>query len=254
MLFSTGVPRQHVDVGPVKLDRLSVCMLKEAERIGDFKLQLVQGSFNPGGVAASAGTHDGGGALDASVRGLKPDQIRHRVHALRHAGWAAWHRHSPPFSGPHIHAIAIGNPLLAAGARAQVQDYKNGRNGLADRGRDPDPRVDPKFYSEAFLSRYVRNGHEFADLSILVFVSQRFQNTGKEFTSATSRKHIKLVQAALKEMDLYPFTVDGKWGPKTNDSYAQWRARLGVKHPTGLVRRSGLVVLGHRTGNFGVKA
>ena len=252
MLFSTGEPKQHIDVGPVTLDRLSLCMLKEAERIGEFKLALVQGSFNAGGVPASAGTHDGGGALDASVRGLSSDQIAHRVHSLRQAGWAAWHRFSPPFSGPHIHAIAIGNPLLSAGARAQVQDYKNGRNGLAGHGRDTDRRVDPRHYSDAFLSRYLRNG-DFADFSILAFVSQRFQNTGREVTSATSRKHIKLVQAALKEVDLYPFTVDGKWGPKTNDAYAQWRKRIGVKHPTGLVRRPSLVILGNRTGNFGVK-
>jgi hypothetical protein len=188
------------------------------------------------------------------VRGLSPDQIHHRVHCLRLAGFAAWHRFSPPFSGPHIHAIAIGDPLMSPGARAQVQDYKNGRDGLAGHGKDQGHKVDAKFYSDAFLSRYVRNGTEFADFSILVFVSQSFQNTGKEFTSATSRKHIKLVQAALKEVDLYAFTVDGKWGPKTNDGYAQWRARIGVKHPTGLVRRPGLVVLGHKTGSFGVKA
>jgi hypothetical protein len=254
MLLTTAAPKERVDVGPVLLDRLSVCMLKEAERIGGFKLRLVQGSFNPGGVAASAGTHDGGGALDVSVRGLSEDQIRHRVQSLRQAGWAAWHRFSPPFSGPHIHAIAIGDPLLSAGAKSQVEDYKRGRNGLAGHARDPDPRVDPKFFSDAFLSRYVTRGREFVDLSIMVFVSRRFQNTQKEFTSDNSHHHIKLVQAALHEVKLYPFNVDGKWGPKTNDAYAQWRAHIGAQQPTGLVRRPGLVALGHRTDNFRVKA
>lgn len=254
MVFSTAKPRERVKVGTVVLNRRSVVMLKEAERIGGFTLRLVQGSFNAGGVPASKGTHDGGGVFDASVRGLDRDQIRHRVRSLRLAGWAAWLRLSPPFSGPHIHAVAVGDPELSASAKRQVDDYKEGKNGLAGHGPDPGPKVDPKFFSDAFLARYVTTAQaRFADVSILIFASKRFQKTQEQFTSDRSRKHIELVQSALKELGLYPFRVDGKWGPKTHDGYRDWRKRLGVTNPTGVVTRTSLEALGRKTGNFRVK-
>ncbi|NGN64159.1 hypothetical protein G5C51_09610 [Streptomyces sp. A7024] len=256
MVFSTSAPRERVKFGSVTLNRRSICMLREAERIGGFKLRIVQGSFNRGAVPASAGTHDGGGAMDVSVRGLTREQIRHRVVSLRKAGWAAWRRTSPPFNGPHIHAIAVGDPDLSAGAKRQVTDYKNHKNGLAGHGPDPDPRVDPKFFSAAFLARYVtRPGVKpFADASILAFASKRFETTKRQFTSASSRRHIELVQGALKEVGLYPFRVDGEWGPRTHEGYRNWRTRLGVKNATGVVGRPGLEALGRKTGNFRVKA
>ncbi|WP_419997341.1 peptidoglycan-binding domain-containing protein [Streptomyces boninensis] len=255
MVFSTSAPRERVRFGSVTLNRRSVCMLREAERIGGFKLRIVQGSFNRG-IVASAGTHDGGGAMDISVRGLTREQIRHRVVSLRKAGWAAWRRTAPPFTAPHIHAIAIGDRDLAPAAARQVAAYKNKKNGLANNGPDPDPRVDPKFFSAAFLARYVTRADRkvFADHSILAFVSKKFEETKKQVTSASSRRHIELVQGALKEVGLYPFRVDGEWGPKTHKGYRDWRTRLGVKNATGVVGRPGLEALGRKTDNFRVKA
>lgn len=254
MVFSTAAPEEIVTVGTVKLNRRSLCMLKEAQRSGDFTLRLVQGSFNAGGVSASKGTHDKGGVFDASVRGLTADQIKHRVRSLRLAGWAAWHRTSPPFSAPHIHAVAVGDTQLSSQADRQVVDYKNGKNGLAGHGPDPGPKVDPKFFSNAFLARYVTTAPpRFADASILAFVSLRFEKTQKQFTSPRSARHIELVQEALKEVGLYPFAVDSKWGPKTHDGYRRWRNRLGVDNATGVVRRASLEALGRKTANFRVK-
>ncbi len=254
MVFSTAVPEERVKIGTIVLNRRSVCMLKEAERIGGFRLRLVQGSFNAGGVPASKGTHDGGGVFDASVRGLTEDQIRDRVRSLRLAGWAAWHRLSPPFSAPHIHAVAVGDKQLSSAAKGQVDDYKKGKNGLKGHGADPGPKVDPKFFSDAFVARYVTSAPpRFADASMLAFVSGRFQKTQKEFTSDRSSKQIQLVQAALKELGLYPFTVDGKWGRRTQDGYRDWQKRLGVKNATGVVTRPSLEALGRRSGNFRVK-
>jgi hypothetical protein len=156
MVFSTAAPEEKVQVGatpggcPIRLNRRSVCMLKQAQQDGGFTLGLVQGSFNPGpksthpcNVEASAGTHDAGGVFDASVKGLTETQIDHRVRHPRLAGWAAWHRTT--IGAPHIHAVAIGDTQLPQAAKNQVTAYKNGRNGLANNGPDPDARVDEKF-------------------------------------------------------------------------------------------------------------
>jgi hypothetical protein len=96
---------------------------------------VTQGSYSRG-VDASAGTHDGGGALDLSVAGLSSSQRERLVRALREAGFAAWLRRRPTFKADHIHALAIGDPDLASSARSQVRAYFNGRDGLVGNRRD----------------------------------------------------------------------------------------------------------------------
>lgn len=118
-------------------NRRTAKMIAEAERLSG-NLVVTQGSYNKGGVAASAGTHDGGGVVDFSVRGLTNTQINKRVKALRTVGFAAWHRTAiPGVWGPHIHAVAMGTNDLAPLARLQVVDYKLGRNGLRGHALDP---------------------------------------------------------------------------------------------------------------------
>jgi len=115
-------------------------MLAEAESILGHDVVLSQGSYNPGGVGASAGTHDGGGAVDVSVSDLGTTQRWETVKALRTVGFAAWFR--TPDQGPwpyHIHAIAIGDTDLSIAARNQVADYYVGRNGLASHAADDTP-------------------------------------------------------------------------------------------------------------------
>jgi Putative peptidoglycan binding domain len=262
MVFSTAAPAERVQVGTtpggcrIMLNRRSVCMLKQAQQDGGFTIRLVQGSFNPCPnpccVEDSKGTHDGGGVFDASVKDLTETQIKHRVRHLRLAGWAAWHRTT--IGGPHIHAVAIGDTQLPQKAKNQVTSYKNGGNGLANDGPDPDARVAEKFFSDAFLARYVTSAPPiFADASILAFVSLRFQRTLEQFTSPRSEKSIKLVQGALKELGLYPFPVDGKWGRETHKGFRLWQGRLGIEHATGVVKRASLEALGRRSANFRVK-
>ncbi|MBN1679234.1 MAG: hypothetical protein JW966_03010 [Anaerolineae bacterium] len=107
----------------------------------DFRLAITQGGYNGGAVAASFGTHDGGGAVDLSVRSradwsVMTGEIGPMVYALRVAGFAAWLRDTDelyPGSPIHIHAIAIGDVELSEAARAQIDGtfgYLRGYNGL----------------------------------------------------------------------------------------------------------------------------
>ena len=90
---------------------------------------VTQGSYNPGGVTASAGTHDGGGVLDLSIAGMSRKQIRAAVKWMRKAGFAAWFRDWP--GNQHIHAVLLGHRNASPGARQQMAAYLNGRDGLA---------------------------------------------------------------------------------------------------------------------------
>lgn len=119
-------------------------MLLEAERRLGRTLTVTQGSYNEGGVGASAGTHDGGGAIDLSVSGMSTTVRTNVVRQLRTVGFAAWYR-SPAEGdwGPHIHVIALADTDQSTGARNQAGDYYLGLNGLANRGQDTGPAVTP---------------------------------------------------------------------------------------------------------------
>jgi peptidoglycan hydrolase-like protein with peptidoglycan-binding domain len=126
----------------VKMNERTKAMLREAERILAPRLSYSQGSYNAGGVTASAGTHDGGGAVDISAAQLTPSQRTQVVKVLRQVGFAAWLRTPAQADwGYHIHAIAVSDPDLSSGAQHQVGDYYLGLNGLAGRGPDDGPQV-----------------------------------------------------------------------------------------------------------------
>lgn len=125
------------------LDRITAEALHATEKILGYELTVVQGSYNAGGVAASGGTHDAGGAVD-----LMPFDHDNKVRALRRVGFAAWYRpelvrDGKRIWGSHIHAILIGNEKLSPAAAAQVDDYRRGLNGLADHAPDPTWRPNP---------------------------------------------------------------------------------------------------------------
>lgn len=102
-------------------------------RAGTFT--LIQGSYHPG-VAASAGTHDGGGVVDVSISGKTQSQINDLILRLRKVGFAAWERTPAEGFVYHVHACAIGDEQMAPLAQQQVQSYFNGRNGLSGNGAD----------------------------------------------------------------------------------------------------------------------
>ena len=116
-------------------------MLLAAEGIAGITVSLTQGGYNPGGVDASARTHDGGGALDISVSGMSSTTRTKLLTALRKVGFAAWYRTPAQGFDYHIHAMAISDPDLSSGAQHQTGDYYLGMNGLAGRGADDGPSV-----------------------------------------------------------------------------------------------------------------
>lgn len=158
-----------------------------AKRLG-YDLTVSQGSYNAGGVAASAGTHDGGGAVD-----LAPYDQANKVRELRRTGFAAWYRPSiPGLWSSHVHAILIGNAKLSAGAQAQVLDYLNGRNGLADHGPDSGPRdfVDNRY-------QWQKGGRQITRAQALIEKAQLLLSTGiRGYSVRESRKALR--EAARK--------------------------------------------------------
>ena len=95
------------------LNTRTKAMLVAAEGIYGSQVTLTQGSYNPGGVDASAGTHDGGGAMDISVSGISSANRTKLLTALRKVGFAAWLRTPAQGFDYHIHAMAISDPDLS---------------------------------------------------------------------------------------------------------------------------------------------
>lgn len=121
--------------------------LKAAEQRAGRKFTITQGGFNAGGVAASAGTHDGD-ALDLSIRELSRQQVETMIEAMRWAGFAAWLRttskpkwgvRAQGFGSYHVHAVPNGWGQPSAGARKQAEAYRDGRDGLARNLADEGP-------------------------------------------------------------------------------------------------------------------
>ncbi|MCB9644844.1 MAG: peptidoglycan-binding protein [Myxococcales bacterium] len=136
----------RVNFRGVNMNKRTVDMIHRAETIMEkkhghkgFQFSFSQGSYNAGGVSASAGTHDGGGALDIRTSIHSRPVVDDMVRSLRQAGFAAWSRGRgfDSFS-PHIHAIAIGDRDLSRSARSQVSEYGWGGDGLVGSRPDPD--------------------------------------------------------------------------------------------------------------------
>jgi hypothetical protein len=145
LLLLTAACAQLITRNGKTLSKRVWALIADTEKELGMQLRVVQGSFNKGGVALSAGTHDGGGAVDFSVSGMSEATAIKIVVALRKRNGAAWLR-TPKYgwpsrlSRPHIHMIVKDEPHLSSGARQQVSEYNIGQNGLASHARDPFPR------------------------------------------------------------------------------------------------------------------
>lgn len=122
-------------------NKRTAAALMEMERRLGYELTVIQGSYNHG-VGASAGTHDGGGAVD-----LAPWDFDNKVRAGRRVGFAMWHRQAIPGTWvEHIHGGLIGDKEAAPALAAQFSDYASGLDGLADNAHDSTPRPSSRFH------------------------------------------------------------------------------------------------------------
>jgi hypothetical protein len=135
----------RVEVNGSTINQRTLAMLSHAQELYGGELELTgqaitQGSYTDN-VAASFGTHAGGGAVDLSVMRhgtytVLWDDVDPLLHALRVAGFAAWLREYGelhPDSPIHIHAIAIGDQELSPAAEEQLTGeagYFRGYSGL----------------------------------------------------------------------------------------------------------------------------
>ena len=153
---------------------------------------IIQGSYNTS-VGASAGTHDGPGALD-----LKPADPNKRNTAgykqletvARQRGGAAWFR--PWANNYHVHIIVIGTRGLPAIAAKQVVSYLNGRDGLVSNLRIT---------------------------GVINTTFEKWKNAVLNIGAAVSdNAKVRLMQKAVRQ------TVDGVWGEQTDIDLRNTRA------------------------------
>ena len=177
------------------LNKRTAAMLEEVERRLKHELIVFQGSYNSGGVSASAGTHDGGGAVDVWCTGVEPLRVQ-RV--MRAVGFAAWYRPAiPDLWGNHVHAIAIADREMSLGARAQVVDYFAHRDGLKSHAHDdtwhpdPIPTFDYERAIDVQLDDKLANGKTVGDALVAVL---KMQEALARFRAATHERDVALRQ------------------------------------------------------------
>lgn len=191
-------------------------MLQQAEDYLGYELTILQGSYHHG-VGASAGTHDGGGAVD-----LAPADAANKVRVLRMVGFAAWHR--APIRGvwsEHVHAIAIKDKEMSYAASKQIQDYYAHLDGLAGHRHDSTwrPHVIVPFQYPLLPVDYSNVHH---------------QSTLDKPDKALNG--VKRMQRALNTKTGTHLKVDGLYGPATHAAFARYEKQIGITGKRALVR------------------
>lgn len=193
-----------------KMDKMSVAAFEHWQDILGESLSITQGSYNAGGVSASAGTHDGGGVIDIKIPTGATWQAT--VLAGRYAGWCAWYRSEAEGPWPaHIHAVLRGNDKLSSGAARQVEDYKKGLNGLANHNEDTQPRP---------------VGAVLDFLYPLSLVEWRHFDVERRTRAKIPAPQVRRVQRALNARHGQDLAVDGEWGRLTERAFDSWTDAL----------------------------
>ena len=212
---------QRVNFRGHTLNRRTVAMIEQAEKFLGFQLEIMQGSYNGGSgkVSASAGTHDGGGAVDFAwiANATKRNKV---VWVLWMVGFAVWPRTELWSGGSrvwpnHIHGIAIGDQDMSQGAAKQIQDYYAGLNGLAGHAKDSTRRPNPipKFQYPLKV----------VDLSNL----QEQAKLGAKSTKKKALPGIRVVQQSLNVKTGTHLKVDGVFGATTKAAFARYEKQVG---------------------------
>lgn len=110
---------EHVIFRGKLMDNKTKAFLMEMEAKLDYELTVVQGCYNPGGVAASGGTHDGGGVVD-----LAAFDWAHKVRVGADLGAFIYHRVAiPGLWGEHVHMGIRDHGRLSDSAQRQQGDW-----------------------------------------------------------------------------------------------------------------------------------
>ena len=100
------------------------------------EIDIVQGAymkFLGGGADSSAGYHDLSGCLDTRTWDIDSQEERRVIHVARSVGWAVWRRDQTHGGfDEHMHWVLLGETDVAAGAKWQMRDYREGGDGLVD--------------------------------------------------------------------------------------------------------------------------
>lgn len=122
-----------------RMDEKGKAFIQAAEQKLGYELTITQGNYNPGGVVASAGTHDGGGVFD-----LASWDHQRKLRVIKDLGGWGWLRSKiPGLWGEHIHFGITNHGTLSRGAQVQQKAYFAGRSGLRSNLRDNSYRAKP---------------------------------------------------------------------------------------------------------------
>lgn len=203
-----------------RFDRMTVQALQAMEKRLGYELTILQGSYN-GGVGASAGTHDGGGAVD-----LAPADAANKVRVGREVGFAIWERQPIPNLWPHhVHGILIGDAEASPSALRQVAQYRNHTNGLADFGSDN------TWHPSPIAAYHYRHKPPVPTIQVdLSNLRVDFFNALEGKAGNSPKGRVKVVQRVMnKKMPdaSPPLFVDGIVGEHTLDRWGRWEDKIG---------------------------
>jgi hypothetical protein len=212
-------------------DKAMVTAYLDKEKAQGYKEYFYQGSYNRG-VAASAGTHNGGAVSDTQSRGLTS---RKRAASRGIVGWPRTRRQGFMV---HDHNMLMWATTAPWGLKAQMYAYRNGRNGLASNGRD-DSGTRGSYrhfldWQKAKKAADAKNNKPKvtpnASLAAIEY-SRKYGDKARSYTS------VKLMQNALNKIYTgTPLKADGILGPKTLALFNKWRkANFGADAAKGSI-------------------
>lgn len=220
-----------------RMDARTRDMLVEARRISGLPLRITQGGFNAGGVSASAGTHDGGGVLDISVRDLDAVERELAVRRLRQVGFAAWLRTPAQGFVYHIHCVAVGCPSLSPAAARQVTAYLKGRNGLANNGPDDGDQLYVRNTWESYKAQQAALHGTRVGLGDVAYAAKGgYFHSGQRVAEDSARAAARWMmrQLIVSERDVRVWETYLR-NAKATDAKADWQ-RAGAQY-AGMIRR-----------------
>lgn len=196
---------------------------------GTGDIAIYQGSYNRG-VTQSAGTHDGGGAIDSGPVKKTASNWNKWEKAQRICGLGSYDRPDlPGHWSHHNHTIYRGDKEMSGSLRRQDQDFVLGLNALASHRRETGRwRPGVVFVPSYPLGR--------VDLSNMIRESRKTKGY-------IAMPGVKKIQTALNLKMHAGLKVDGIYGKATKKQFSRWETSMGFT-PDGIPGHLALACLG----------